>query len=57
VWPFSEPGYVSHKVSDHMSVLALIEKRFMAPFNGDDDDHPYLTRRDPFADTRTCSTS
>jgi hypothetical protein len=32
-------------------VLALIEKRFMTPFNGDRDDHPHLTRRDQFADT------
>jgi len=32
-------------------VLALIEKRFMVPFNGDGDDHPHLTRRDQFAGT------
>jgi phospholipase C len=51
VSPFSKPGYVAHKVSDHTSVLALIEKRFMVPFNGDGDDHPHLTRRDQFADT------
>jgi phospholipase C len=50
VSPFSKPGYVSHAVSDHTSVLALIEKRFMTPLNGDGDDHPHLTRRDQFAD-------
>ena len=49
--PFSKPGYVSHNVSDHTSVLALIEKRFMVPFNGDGESHPHLTRRDQFADT------
>jgi phospholipase C len=27
---FAKPHYVSHAVSDHTSVLALIEKRFMA---------------------------
>jgi phospholipase C len=52
VSPFSKPGYVSHNVSDHTSVLALIEKRFMVPFGTrDGDDHPHLTRRDQFADT------
>ena len=51
VSPFAKPHYVSHAVSDHTSVLALIEKRFMVPFNGDGDDHPHLTRRDQFADT------
>jgi phospholipase C len=51
--PFSKPHYVSHNVSDHASVLALIEKRFMVPFgqDGDADDRPHLTRRDQFADT------
>jgi phospholipase C len=54
VSPFSKPGYVSHNVSDHTSVLALIEKRFMVPFTPfvrDRRDHPHLTRRDQFADT------
>jgi phospholipase C len=51
VSPFAKAHYVSHAVSDHTSVLALIEKRFMAPFNGDSDDHPHLTRRDQFANT------
>jgi hypothetical protein len=54
VSPFSKPGYVAHNVSDHTSVLALIEKRFMVPFTPfvrDRHDHPHLTRRDQFADT------
>jgi len=51
VSPFAKPHYVSHAVSDHTSVLALIEKRFMVPFDGDGDNHPHLTRRDQFADT------
>jgi phospholipase C len=50
VSPFSKPHYVSHAVSDHTSVLALIERRFMVPFDGDGDNHPHLTRRDQFAD-------
>jgi len=29
VSPFAKPAYVSHVVSDHTSILALIEKRFM----------------------------
>ena len=48
---FAKPHYVSHAVSDHTSVLALIEKRFLVPFNGQGDDRPHLTRRDQFADT------
>ena len=51
VSPFAKPHYVSHVVSDHTSVLALIEKRFLVPFGGDGDNHPHLTRRDQFADT------
>jgi phospholipase C len=51
VSPFAKPHYVSHTVSDHTSVLALIEKRFLVPFNGDADGRPHLTRRDQFADT------
>ena len=27
--PFSKPGYVSHTVGDHTSILALIERRFL----------------------------
>jgi phospholipase C len=51
VSPFAKPHYISHAVSDHTSVLALIEKRFLVPFNGQGDDRPHLTRRDQFADT------
>ena len=29
VSPFSKPNYVSHTVTDHTSILALIEKRFL----------------------------
>jgi phospholipase C len=58
---FSKPHYVSHVVSDHTSLLALIEKRFMASgreHDRDADHHdddaasrPHLTNRDLFADT------
>jgi len=41
--PFSKPGYVSHTVGDHTSMLALIEKRWM---NGQ-----HLTKRDQYANT------
>jgi phospholipase C len=53
VSPFSKPQYVSHAISDHTSVHALIEKRFLTPAHGDGDadDRPHLTRRDQFADT------
>jgi phospholipase C len=51
VSPFAKPHYVSDVVSDHASVLPLIEERFMMPFNGGGDDHPHLTRRDQFANT------
>jgi phospholipase C len=41
VSPFSKPHFVSHRVSDHTSILALIERRFhLRP----------LTRRDQGAD-------
>ena len=43
VSPFSKPSYVSHVVSDHTSILALIEKRFL---NGKS-----LTNRDANAST------
>ena len=56
--PFSKPGYVSHTVGDHTSILALIEKVFMTPAtvgDGDDQDdaaqRPHLTKRDQHADT------
>jgi phospholipase C len=29
VSPFSKPGYVSHAIGDHTSILALIERRFL----------------------------
>ncbi|HKA75106.1 MAG TPA: alkaline phosphatase family protein [Xanthobacteraceae bacterium] len=51
VSPFAKPHHVSHEVSDHTSVLALIEKRFLTPFGGDPDRRPHLTRRDQFAST------
>jgi phospholipase C len=51
VSPFAKPHYVPHAVSDHTSVLALIENRFMTRLNGEGDDHPHLTGRDQFADT------
>jgi phospholipase C len=45
VSPFSKPGYVSHAVGDHTSLLALIEKGFFrrVPL--------HLTKRDQQADT------
>jgi len=59
---FAKPHYVSHVVSDHTSMLALIEKRFMTtgaphPSDGDGDaddvdpSRPHLTNRDLFAST------
>jgi phospholipase C len=53
VSPFSRPHYVSHTVSDHTSVLALIEKRFLTDGQAGDDDgtRPHLTGRDGFAST------
>src|SRR6266852_3882198 len=55
---FSKPGYVSHTVGDHTSILALIEDVFMTPAsreNGDDDEaavnRPHLTKRDQHAAT------
>ncbi len=50
VSPFSKPHYVSHEVSDHTSMLAFIEKRFL-PAGGDGDDRPHLTLRDLHAST------
>ena len=41
--PFSKPGYVSHTIGDHGSILALIEKRFCA--------NQHLTDRDAQANT------
>ena len=48
VSPFSKRHYVSHTVGDHTSLLALIEKRFLAKGHGDD--HVlHLTARDASA--------
>jgi len=47
VSPFSRPHYVSHRVADHTSMLAFIEKRFLS--RGDGDDRPHLTARDQHA--------
>jgi hypothetical protein len=56
--PFSKPGYVSHTVGDHTSILALIEKIFMTTGpvqDGQDEDsddgRPHLTKRDLHANT------
>jgi phospholipase C len=42
--PFSKPGYVSHVVGDHASLLAFIEKRFLDALKS-----PHLTKRDAYA--------
>jgi len=47
VSPFSKPRYVSHAVSDHTSILALVEKRFLSTPSG----VAHLTRRDANAST------
>ena len=54
VSPFAKPHYVSHRVSDHTSFLALIERRFLRPDPGAEDDErptPHLTARDAHAST------
>lgn len=43
VSPFAKPNYVSHTVTDHTSILALIEKRFLSSSS--------LTKRDKNATT------
>lgn len=43
---FAKPGYVSHRVADHTSLLALIEKRFLT---GPDGKTQHLTARDGHA--------
>jgi phospholipase C len=48
VSPFSKPGYASHQVADHTSLLAFIEKRFLAAPDGT---VPHLTARDARAST------
>ena len=47
VSPFSRPHHVSHEVADHASILAFIEKRFLA--EGGTPQH--LTARDQHAST------
>jgi phospholipase C len=45
VSPFSKPSYVAHTVADHTSLLAMIEKRFLASSG-----KPlHLTKRDQYA--------
>jgi phospholipase C len=44
--PFAKPAYVSHRVADHTSLLALIEKRFLT---GPDGKTQHLTARDGHA--------
>jgi phospholipase C len=54
VSPFAKPHYVSHHVSDHTSLLALIERRFLRPDPNAADDEgqtPHLTARDAHAYT------
>jgi phospholipase C len=46
VSPFAKPAYVSHRVADHTSLLALIEKRFLT---GPDGKTKHLTKRDAAA--------
>ena len=51
VSPFAKPGYVSHTVGDHTSMLALIEKRFLSNNQGNGNSHiEHLTLRDAEAD-------
>jgi phospholipase C len=50
VSPFSKPRYVSHTVSDHTSLLALIEKRFLHTGSGKND-IAHVTLRDAHAST------
>ncbi len=51
VSPFSKQHYVSHSNSDHTSILAFIEQRFLPVGDGEADDRQHLTRRDQFANT------
>jgi phospholipase C len=51
---FAKPHYVSHRVADHTSLLALIERRFLRPDPNAADDEgqtPHLTARDAHAYT------
>lgn len=47
VSPFVKPGYVSHTVGDHTSMLAFIEQRFLSTAGGG---RAHLTLRDQYAD-------
>ena len=49
--PFSKPHYVSHTIGDHTSMLALIEKRFLATGGKHGTTPAHLTLRDQNADT------
>jgi phospholipase C len=54
VSPFAKPHYVSHTVGDHTSILAFIERRFLANGNGNAQGlaaggHEHLTLRDKHA--------
>jgi len=54
VSPFAKPRYVSHRVTDHTSILALIERRFLTPDPDATDvaaQTPHLTARDAHANT------
>jgi len=51
VSPFSKRHYVSHRVADHTSLLAFIEKRFLGSREDDESDRPHLTLRDLHAST------
>jgi phospholipase C len=51
VSPFAKPGYASHEVADHTSLLAFIEKRFLPGSGADGADRPHLTARDLHAST------
>jgi len=44
--PFARKAYVSHRIADHTSMLALIEKRFLT---GPDGKTQHLTLRDQYA--------
>jgi phospholipase C len=48
VSPFSRPRYVSHVTADHTSLLAFLERRFLA---GPGQEPPHLTARDAHAST------
>jgi phospholipase C len=47
--PFSRPHYVSHIAGDHTSMLALIERRFLATAGKHGATPAHLTLRDEFA--------